>query len=367
MALPLYQNDSKMSYIEANRPTLSKEELKSVLDCLIQDRLGPGRIVRSFEKTFSRTFGYKNVVALNSLASAYHLAFLALGLKANDSVIMSALAPIQACDAVRYIGARPVLIDVDRNSFHPAMEKIEEKTEELKKNGQSPAIFILDHSFGSISPLKSEFFRRENINIVEDFTGIVGSEVNGAFTGNQGHIGVCGLAVSDLLTTGNGAMAVTASQLLFKKMQSLRYGSVREINSVAFDYQTGDFQAAMGLDQISRFGIIIERRKKIGQRYMETLRFTPHESYFKDPGIDAYLKFPLLINHKFEKIQRYFNSLQIEIVRAIETPLHNLLNLPRMEFLNSERIYQKAVAIPVYPGLTAGNVERITTALRGLV
>ena len=78
MAVSLFRTENKVKPIEAHRPTLSKQELESVLDCLINEQLGPGRIVQRFEKTFAGTFQYKNVLAVNSLAAAYHLAFLAL-------------------------------------------------------------------------------------------------------------------------------------------------------------------------------------------------------------------------------------------------------------------------------------------------
>lgn len=392
----LYLNEKKPKPIEAHRPTLSKQELESVLDCLIQDRLGQGDITRRFERGFAHAFGYKHVLAVNSLAAAYHLSYLTLGMQPGDVVVMSALSPVQAMDAVRYVGAEPVVIDVARGSFHPDPAALLEKIDELiaasppvapatvavepVSSGDPGAeevtaaveegrkiFYVYDHTFGSVSAIVPETLQERGVKIVEDFTGLVGSDREGEYFGKSGHVGVCGLSEYDLLTTGNGAVIVTQDPKLYKALHGYRYGGKRTAGSIAFDYGLEDFQAAMGLDQLSRLGVTLARRKKIAQKYLETLRTTKHETYFKNTGTDAYLRFPVLINKSNEEVLRYFASLQIGVGRAVEPPLHHVLGRARLEFPNAERIYQKAVAIPIYPALTANNVERIAMSLRGLI
>ncbi|MCB1321366.1 MAG: DegT/DnrJ/EryC1/StrS family aminotransferase [Leptospiraceae bacterium] len=417
----LFRNEKKSRPIEAHRPTLSKQELESVLNCLIEDRLGSGQITRRFEKTFVGTADYRHALAVNSLVSAYHLVFLGMGIRPGDHVIMSAAASIQACDAARYIGARIHLLDIARGSFHPDPEHIYRLVEDLRaasgetdstdtigtpdpnaspsvdvteqnevdpssatvnvtaqpdgqtveadssSDEQNQIFYIMDHTFGSPATVDAAVLREKNVRIIEDFTGLVGSDRDGEFFGKSGHAAVCGFSEYDLITTGNGAMVVTPDSKLYKRMFQLRYGAKREKGSLAYDYRLEDFQAAIGLDQLSRLGITLSRRKKIGMKYLESLRTTAHETFFREPDVDAYLKFPVVFNRAFDEVQRYFTSLQIGITRAVETPLHHLLELPRMEFPNTERLYQRGVSIPLYPGLTANNVERIGSSLRGLI
>lgn len=363
-AAGLFRNENKIRPIEAHRPTLSKQELESVLDCLIHDKIGSGAITHKFERTFANAFSYRHVLALNSLASAYHLAFLALGIEAGQSILMSALAPLQALDAVRYVQAEPVIIDLDRDSFHPSMDEVKKY---IESHENSIKAVILDHTFGSPSTLDAAWLREKGIFVIEDFTGLVGSDRDGDYFGNIGHISVCGLSEYDLLTTGNGAVTVTSDSKLFSRLQSLRYGGKRLNDSPAYDYRLEDFQAAMGLDQLSRLGITLARRKKIGQKFLETLRLTKHRTFFTEPGIDSYLQFPVLIAKNRDEVERYFASLQIGITRVVEAPLHHILGTASLEFPNAERIYQKCIAIPLYPSLTANNVERIASSLRGLI
>lgn len=368
MAVVNIYRDKKNNPIEASRPTLSKQELESVLDCLINDNLGSGDITRRFERSFASAFGYKHVLAVNSLASAYHLAFLAIGIGPGDTILMSAASAAGACDAARYTGASVELVDLTRGSFHPATEDVQSRIEEIESaTGKAPAAFVYDHTMGSVNPIDPILFNERGIKIVEDFTGLVGSDNDGVFFGNTGHVSVCGLSEQDIITTGNGAFVVSADPKVQSRLSSLRYGGKRNPEQIAFDYRLEDFQSAMGLDQLSHLGIILARRKKIGQKYMETLRFTPHESYFKRPGIDSYLRFPVVINKNSDEVKRYFASLQIGVLPAIAEPLHHILGYERMQFPNTERLYQKSVSIPVYPALTANNVERICSSLRGIV
>ena len=364
MAATLFRTEGKIHPIEAHRPTLSKQELESVLDCLINDQLGPGKVVQRFEKSFSSTFQFKHVLAVNSLAAAYHLAYLALDIGPGSLILMSSLAPIQAYDAAIYTGAEVRLLDAARESFHPEPDAPLALCEE-----RETAAFILDHTFGSYADFDCEALRKKGVKIIEDFTGVVGSMTeSGVYAGTRGDISVCGLSQYDLITTGNGAILTSPSSTLARKAADSIYGEKRPPGrTAAYDYRLSDFQAAMGVDQLTRLGAVSERRKKIGRRYLENLRPLPHETFFRNPEMDGYLKFPVLINRPFNESLRYFNSLRIGAERALPQPLHHLLDLPRLEYPNAERIYQKAVSIPVYPSLTANNVERVCSSLRGLL
>ncbi len=426
----LHDRRNKIRPIPAHRPAISKQELESVLNCLIEDQISQGQITRRFERSFANAINYTYALAVSSLAAAYHLAYLALGIDEKDTIIMSGLAPLQAYDGACYVAAKRRLIDVDKNCFHPSPQQIEaavlgvlqeqeeEKSreedrkgdrernreedrkgdgernreenrerdrerngeenrggsEERSKEGSERStesgniFFLLDHTFGAPAADHCQWLRKHKVRIIEDFSGLIGCQQDDRYFGKQGDIALCGLGEQDLLTTGNGAIVFTHNANLYKKMHSLRYGgNRRERGSIAYDYRLEDFRAAMGLNQLSRLGPMLERRRLIGQRYMEVLSNTPHETYFHHPGIDTYLKFPLLINKDANEVQRYFRSLQISLIPIAEPPLHHLMGLPRLQYPGSERFYRRAVGIPIYPTLSAESVKRIVTALKGLI
>ena len=383
--LKIYSKERFNSFIEASRPSLSKRELESVLDCMIAEQLGQGGVTSRLERSFRDTFGYKHALALSSPMAAYHLALLSLEIKAGDHVILSALSNPACCDVATHLGAQVHLLDLGDKSFHPKEEAVLALIEQIKKDDneqlsrQSSAkekkfIYLAEHRFGSPLAYELDTIKASGAIVIEDFTGLVGANENfkddiGVVNtfGEMGSFGICGLSKYDLLTTGNGAMLVTKDIQLHKKSSSLCYSDKREPNLAAYDYRLGDFQAAMGIIQISRLGENLARRKKIGQYYLEKLTSTRHESYFKNIGLDSYLRFPVLIYKEQAEVKRYFRSQQIAFSKITEIPLHRLLGRAPLEFPNAERLYLKSIAVPLYPNLNSSNVDRISSALRALI
>jgi dTDP-4-amino-4,6-dideoxygalactose transaminase len=349
--------------IEASRPALSREELEAVLQCLIEDQISSGSVAERFEKALAEATGQKKALAVNSPSAAYHLAFLALDTGPTTTVWMNTLTTVAALDAARYTGASVRLLDAGRDSFHPSAEALEKMMQELHYGD----VFILDHVYGSPCQINPDDLRAKGVRIIEDITGVIGSTTEaGDPFGQSGDIMLCGLAEEDMITTGNGAFLSTAQNSLFKKMAALRYGESRDPSAVAYDYRLEDFQAAMGLNQLSRLGQMVNRRKKIGLKYLEALRLTKHQTCFHNPGPDAYHRMPVVVARPQDEVMRYFKSLHIGVKR-IPTPLHHYLAMPPMEFPNAERLFRRSVCIPVYPALTANNVERIAGSLRNLI
>lgn len=359
----LRAHDRGRPVIEASRPALSREELEAVLECLIEDQIGSGSVVERFEKALAEAVGHKKAIAVHSPGAAYHLAFLALGADPTTTVWMNALSSIAGLDAARYTGASVRLLDAGRDSFHPTQESLEA----LLAEAAAGDIFILDHVYGSPAPFSLDEIKHKGIRIIEDFTGIVGSSgPNGETVGHAGDIALCGMGESDIMTTGNGAFLCSSSASHVKTMLALRYGDGRDPHAVAYDYRLEDFQAAIGLHQLSRLGQMVGRRKKIGIKYLEAIRLTKHQTCFAAPGPDTYHRFPVVVSRPQEEVLRYFKALQIGVER-IPAPLHHYLSLPPMEYPNAERLFRRGVCIPAYPALTANNVERIAGAVRNLL
>jgi dTDP-4-amino-4,6-dideoxygalactose transaminase len=129
---------------------------------------------------------------------------------------MSAIAPVGAYDAARYTGADVVLVDIERNSFHPGQEAIQKA---MNEHPGTHKVYVLDHTFGSPAVVESP---GDNVQIVADITGIAGAELTPDLLGA---VNICGLSQYDLITTGNGAMLATSDAKLFGRIESLRYGT----------------------------------------------------------------------------------------------------------------------------------------------
>jgi perosamine synthetase len=350
----------KQKEIEFHKPTLSREDLKGVLECLVNEHLSSGEIVERFEKSFCHTFKFKQAISANSLSSAYHLSLLGLGVGAGDSVILSSFSPIAALDAIFLLKAKPVLVDLGRNSFHLDIEEFNRKRKE-----SNAKVAIFDHTFGSLINI-SKYELGETIAI-EDYSEAIGATSELIAVSRQSRISICGLNSENMITTGNGAMITTNDSQLAVMIRSLKSGvtSKRLLGEPKFDYSLIDYQAALGIEQLSKLGVILERQKKIALAYMQAVQNSRLETYFANPTEDTFHRFPILVsNQGYDEVSRYFKSIHIGTKRTIDEPLHAVIEENKSDYPNAERLFQRGHCIPVYPNLTKDNVQRIATAIR---
>lgn len=354
---------SKNQNIEFNRPTFSKEELETVLDCLVEDLIYSGIMVERFEKEFKSTFKFKNLTTTNSLASAYHLAFLALEISEGDKVVISSFAPHAVFDIILLLKAKPITLDLEKSSFHVNKNELSKAIQD-----ENPKLICLDHSFGCILDFKKYFEEEITIPIIEDFSEVLGADPENVKIGKQGRIGICGMSPNHVITTGNGAVLVSSDDSIIEKIKNYKTSSKEKRTSIEpkFDYNLLDFQAAIGVEQISKLGLLIERKKKIAQIYLQSVLSSSHETFFKNAAEDQFNRFPILINKPNEEVQNYFKSLQIGIEKTSKQPIHRILELENSKFQNAERLFQRGVLVPIYPNLTKDNVTRITKSIKGI-
>jgi perosamine synthetase len=350
----------KQKEIEFHKPTLSREDLKGVLECLVDEHLSSGEIVERFEKSFCHTFKFKQSISANSLTSAYHLALLALGVGPGDSVLLSSFSPIAALDAIFLLKAKPVLVDLGRNSFHPDIDEFKRKRVE-----SNAKVAIFDHTFGSLINI-SKYELGETLAL-EDYSEAIGATSELIPVSKQSVVSICGLSSENMITTGNGAMITTSDSQFGNQIRSLKSGvtSKRNLGEPKFDYSLIDYQAALGIEQLSKLGVILERQKKIALAYLQAVQNSRLETYFSNPTEDTFHRFPILVtNQGYDEVQRYFKSIHIGTKRTIDEPLHNVLEENKLDYPNAERLFQRGHCIPVYPNLTKDNVQRIATAIR---
>ena len=360
MSLELLERSQKKKQdIKFQKPTLSREDLENVLECLIEEHLSTGEIVDRFEKVFGSTFKFKNTVSVNSLTSAYHLSLLALGVGQGDRVILSSFASHNALDAVLLVGAQPVVVDLARDSFHMDSELFHFLAEKF-----SPKVAILDHNFGCLTSRTP--YQREGLLYIEDFSEAIGADSNSIEVGKQGDISVCALSVNQVITTGNGAMICTADKDMAKGIRSRKLGFGDRDGSPKFDYNLIDYQAALGMEQLSKLGVLIDRKRKIAQIYLQAVKTAGQATWFNNPNEDQFNRFPVIISNPFDEVERYFNSLQIETHKTTIEPLHRVMDLPGSDFSNAERLFQRGHCIPIYPNLTRENILRISGSLKGI-
>lgn len=340
------------------KPTITRKELESVLDCLIRDKLDAGESVKNFEAQIGNLVSCKYSLATSSLTASYHLAFLALDIRPGDEVIVPSFYDPSALGAIQLAGGTPVLVDIAEGSFAPSVDSIREKITERTR------AIIAGHLMGFYSPLDG--FKELNVPLIEDISHVIGSEINDRPAGHEGAITVCSFSPSMIITTGNGGMVMTSNSRFFSAMRDAR-GSGGEGASPGFDYAMTDFQAAMGYSQLSRLQDFIRRRRDIARVYHDALKTTPHKSMYAFNESFVYQSFPIVFDAPSERVEKYWKKTGIELFRPVPRPLHLYLNLRPLDFPNSDRLSRKLYSLPIYPTLSKKEIEKIAKTLAKFV
>jgi perosamine synthetase len=260
----------KSDRIPVAGPWITQREIDYVADAVANAWYSNANMYHAkFEAAFSAYVGRKYAMALPSCTSAIHLSLLALGVGAGDEVIIPDSTWIASAAPISYVGAIPVFVDVDPNTWCITPEALEEAITPRTK-----AVILVD-LYGSMPAMDDllQIARSRGVAVIEDAAEAIGSAFGGALAGSFGDVSVFSFHGSKTLTTGEGGMLVTDQKDLYDRAQFLRdhgreAGDVQFFNSeVAYKYKMSSMQAALGLAQIERIDELIERKRLIFDWY----------------------------------------------------------------------------------------------------
>jgi perosamine synthetase len=342
-----------MRGIVSNKPTITRKELESVLDCLIDDKLARD-ILKKFESIISETTTIKYSLTTNSLTSAYHLAFKCLEVDGDDEVIIPSYFDIAPLSALSLSGGKAVLVDVEKGSLTPSIKEIRKKITEKTK------AIIYGHLLGM--PVNVEHILDLKIPLIEDISHAIGAHHdNGNPVGTTGPLTVASFAPSMIITTGNGGVVLTNNPRMYSIMRDLRANNTGM--GISYDYCMTEFQGAMGIPQLLQLRRFIKRRREIAKIYHDALRLTSHTSPFLYSDLFVYQSFPIIFDAPLKEVEKYWKKNKIEIYHPIQHPLHEYLNFNAMDYPNSNRLAKKLYSLPIYPTLTKREIEKIANLL----
>lgn len=267
----------KEIYFPVARPIFAGNELKYVSEAIISGWVSSvGKYVFKFEEEFARYCGTKYAVACSSGTTALHLALLALGIGPGDEVIVPSLTFIATANAVRYVGAEPVFVDVE-----PRYWQIDSTQIEAAVTKRTKAVIPV-HLYGHPAKMDAIMViaKKHGLKVVEDAAEALGAAVRGRLVGTWGDIGVFSFFGNKIITTGEGGMLTTNDAALADTMRILRdHGMSKERRYwhviLGYNYRTTNVQAAIGLAQLERIDQILKRKIQIGRWYGRHLQGIP--------------------------------------------------------------------------------------------
>jgi len=220
-----------------------------------------GPFVKKFEDSLSEYIGMKYGVSTSNCTVALHLALKALNIGPGDEVICPVLTFISPIHMVKLSGAKPVLVDIEEETWNLNPLKIEQA---ITKNTKA---IIVVHAFGQSAMMDEiiKIAKNNNLYIIEDVAESLGATFRKKRLGSLGIISCFSFFANKMITSGEGGMALTNDSKLFQKLSSLReYGSNNNekyiYDDIGFNYRMTNMQAAVGLAQLEKFDVIMKKR-----------------------------------------------------------------------------------------------------------
>ena len=270
-------------------PNLFNEEKKSLMDTFSSTWISTaGEKVNKFEIKFKKLIGVRYAIACNSGTSALHIAIKLAGVKADDEVIVPSLTFAATVNAIIYNQARPIFFNSDKYlniDIQDVKDFIENKTYFKngrtinKKTGKKISAIIPVHMYGNAS----DIFRIKNllsqrkIEIIEDAAESLGTKYLQSIyksknTGNIGSIGIFSFNANKIITSGSGGMIVTNKASLAKRAKLLTNQAKRNEfeyihEEVGYNYRMNNLCASIGLSQMSKLSLFLDKKKKIFNFY----------------------------------------------------------------------------------------------------
>ena len=354
------------------QPVLGEAEEAAVLDVLRTGQLSLGPRVPAFEEAFAARLGVAHASAVSSGTAGLHLALRAVGVSDGDEVVTSPFSFVASANAPLYERARPVFADIDPRTLNldpqAAAAAITERT----------AAILPVHIFGFPADLPA--FEAMGLPIVEDACEALGAvHADGTPVGGRGHPAAFGFYANKQLTTGEGGMVTTGDAVIKQRIDSERnQGRAPDMgwldhDRLGFNYRLSDLACAIGSAQLGRLDGMLADRARVAAAYREALAgIEGLELPCEDSGGDVrgWFVFVVQVPREHDR-DTVIGALRDQGVQCKPyLPAIHLMSFYRErfghregEFPVCEDIAARSVALPFFPEMTEGQVERVRDAL----
>jgi perosamine synthetase len=354
------------------RPVLGPEEEAAVLDVLRSGQLSLGPRVPAFEEAFAARLGVAHASAVSSGTAGLHLALRAAGVRDGDEVVTSPFSFVASANAVVFERARPVFADID-----PVTLNLDPEAAAAAVTERTTAVLPV-HIFGYPADLPA--FERLGLPIVEDACEALGAvHGDGIPVGGRGHPAAFGFYANKQLTTGEGGMVTMGDAAHKMRIDSERnQGRAPDMgwldhDRLGFNYRLSDVACAIGLAQLERLDGMLADRRRVASRYDEALAGIEGLGLpCPDAGGDVRGWFVYVVQvphgHTRDEVILALRSHGIQSKPYL--PAIHLMTYYREafghregEFPVCEDVAARSVALPFFPEMTDGQVQRVAGAL----
>ncbi len=331
--------------------------------------LGPN--VQAFEKEAAKYLGVKHAVGCASGTDALHLALRAEGITTGDEVITSAFTFIATAEAIKYVGATPIFVDIDKKTFNITVENIEKAITSKTKAIMPVHLFGQPADLGKIKALCDKY----GLKLIEDCAQSFGARINGQQTGAIGNAsGFSFFPSKNLGAFGDGGLVVTNSDETAKMLKMLRnHGSdIRYYHDViGYNSRLDDIQAVVLRAKLKRIDQYNQARRHAAHLYSELMADLPLTTPYEDGlGEHVYHQYTLLCDRRDEVIEA-LQTQQIACAVYYPVPLHQQ-NVFKEQCVGvslpvTESVAANCFSLPICPSLSDVTIKEIVAVIRAVL
>ncbi|MEM2975906.1 MAG: DegT/DnrJ/EryC1/StrS family aminotransferase [Candidatus Bathyarchaeia archaeon] len=365
--------------IPINAPQIDEREIEAVVKVLksgvLTGRVEGGPMVRKFESEFSKFVRAKYAVAVNSGTAALHLSLLAANVGFGDEVIVPSFTFIATAEVVALVGAKPVFVDINPETYNIDPEKIEEAI-----TSKTKALIAVD-LYGLPADMKpiSEIALKHGLILIEDAAQAHGALYKGKPPGSYADITCWSFYASKNMTTGEGGMLTTNNAEYADKLRCMRaHGEKEEYMSsmIGHNYRMPEMEAAIGYIQLSKLATFLEKRRRNAEELTKNLSETEKLQLPMEPkGFKSswYLYTVRLKNAEASKRNTLVEKLRKRGVGAAvyyHTPIHLMpyyRQFGAYSLPETEKASQQVFSLPIHPGVTLEQIGYISRCVLQLI
>jgi len=375
------------AFLPFSRPSIGEEEITAVAQVLHSGWITTGPECQALEEQFGAYVGCKHAIALSSATGGMHIALLALGIGPGDEVITPSQTWVSTANMISLLGAKPVFIDVDRDTLMTDAARIEAaitpRTKAIIPVHYAGAAFDLDPLYALAD--------KHGIAVIEDAAHAAGTRYKGRHVGAQGTAIFSFHAIKNM-TCAEGAMFVTDNEALASRVRMLKFHGLgvdaydrltggrkpqAQVMEPGFKYNLADINAAIALVQLQRLDTINVRRSELAAAYRQKLEGLPVQPL----ALPAYAQqhawhlFILRIDSERCGMDReaFMKGLQEQGIGTgihfIATHLHTWYRQrdPDLYLPNTEWNSARLCSIPLFPDMSDQDLDRVVGAIATLM
>lgn len=374
--------------IPYTKHTITQEDIEAVTRVLTEGALSQGPQVAAFEAAVAAYCGGKHGVAVASGSAALHLAVRALGIKPGQKVITTANTFIATATSVLHNGGEVEFADIDPDTFCIDIGQVRAKLQQAKRGTYAGIIIV--HFAGLLLDLAAwrQLADEYSCWLLEDAshalgaTRIVGDQIICAGNG-MAHATVFSFHPTKHITTGEGGMVVTSSDVVAQKVRLARSNYLQkpslealqqlggwylEMAEPGFNYRLSDINAALGMSQFQRLEKTLETLRQLAELYDEQLRELPIQLPSVPKGVKHAYHLYIIRTTQRRQLYDYLRSRQI-LPQVHYVPMHlqpvfHALGWKAGQLTATENYYNQCLSIPLYPTLQSNQHQYVVDSIK---